>query len=306
MIFKEPVFCRRPVYRVKAGLEKEVRVALAGDWHVSRIVSGKQRRMLEQKLVKIRPDVIILQGDLLDTPKAFLDSKLVAELKKSMRLCAKIAPTVMVLGNHDQVEPVSTPPKSKAEYYARVFPGAVNEWRKACRETGVKLLLDSWFEVKGLRIFGFLQGPEAYYRKPGEKGENYAAMKRKIKELSEEGVLQPKEGKVDWFAAHAPIEELYKLAELRGFKVLSFGHTHGGCLPIGVGWLADKLGWHGGIVAPFLRWWPMRFMRGRETLKGDRSFIVNTGMVMTQESAPKLLQYCNFLKSAEVTEVIVK
>lgn len=300
------MICRKPVYYVNAGLKTEVKVALTGDWHISRIVTEKQRRFLKRRLTEIKPDVIILQGDSFDTPKAFLDSHLVLELKKSLRLCAKIAPTVMVLGNHDQIEPISAAPKSRADFYTHVFPNVVNEWRKICRETGVKLLIDSWFEVKDLRIFGFYQGPEAYYCKPHEKGENFPAMKRKLKELSEEGVLKFKEGKAHWLAAHSPINELYKMKELRGFDAFSFGHTHGGCLPIGVDWVADKLGWHGGIVAPFKRAFPRRFMRGREKVNGGASYIVNTGMISIHDSAPKVLQYLNFLKAAEVTEVIVK
>ena len=55
-----------------------------------------------------------------------------------------------------------------------------------------------------------------------------------------------------------------------------------------------------------MKWFPTRFMRGREIVKGGASYIVNTGMVMTQDSAPKILHYANFLKAAEVTEVVVK
>jgi len=283
-----------------------VKVALTGDWHVSRIVSDKQYRFLKDKLHKIKPDVIVLQGDLFDTPSALDDGKLVRALQKRMKLCAKIAPTVLVLGNHDQIAPVHQPPLSYADYLTRVRRGAVTEWRRICRETGVKLLDDKWLEVRGLCIFGFMQGPEIYYCKPGEKGENYPAMRKKLRELALEEVMKPKDGKVNWFAAHAPIGGLYRMRELGKFDAFSFGHTHGGCVPVGVDWVVDALGGHGGIVAPFMKWFPSRYMRGCEVLKNGANYIVNTGMVMTQDSAPKILQYANFLKAAEVTEVIVK
>lgn len=307
MFLKEPIYCRKPRYVVDAGkLAAPVKVALTGDWHVSQIVSDKQYKFLQDKLRKIKPDVIILQGDLFDTPLSLDDNKLVRALEKRLKLCAKIAPTVMILGNHDQIMPVHTPPLSYADYLTRVRRNTITEWRKICRETDVKLLDDKWIEVKGVRIFGFLQGPEMYYRGVNKKGENYSAMKKKIRELADEGALDTQVEKVNWLAAHAPIEDLYRMRELKGFEVLSFGHTHGGCVPIGVDWIVDMLGGHGGIIAPFLRWFPNRFMRGREVLRSGASFIVNTGMVMTQASAPKLLQYINFLKAAEVTEVIIK
>ncbi|MBQ1528396.1 metallophosphoesterase [Candidatus Saccharibacteria bacterium] len=306
MIFREPIFCRKPIYRIDAGLKTPVKVALTGDWHISRIVTERQREFLRQKLGKIKPDVIILQGDLFDTAQSFLDSELVAELKKSMRLCAKIAPTVMVPGNHDQMLAERWRSRSRAEFMSRVFPDVVGEWRKVCRETGVKLLTDSWFEVKGLRIFGFYQDPEAYYAESPRKSENIAEMRRKIKQLDREGVLKFKEGKAHWFAAHAPINELYRMKELKGFKVFSFGHTHGGCVPVGADLVVDACGGHGGLIAPMKRILPARFMRGREIVNNEASYIVNAGMVALQESAPKPLQYFNWLKAAEVTEVRVK
>ena len=308
MILKEPIFCRKPVYEVKAGLKEPVKVALTGDWHVSYIVSKKQRKLMAEKLREIRPDVIILQGDLFDTPKSFLDSTLTAELKKTLELCAKIAPTVMVLGNHDQLLARHGSPKTHSDFLSRVWPGAVSEWRKICRETGVKLLVDDWFEIKGLRIFGFYQDAETYYLAPGAtvRTEDFKRMKRAVKELASEDMLKPKEGKAHWFAAHAPIGELYRMKELRSFDVFSFGHTHGGCVPIGLDVLEDLCGGHWGLIAPFKRLFPARFMRGREIVNGKASYIVNTGMVMTQECAPKPLQYLNFLKAAEVTEVVVR
>ena len=303
MLFLEPLFCRKPIYDISGlDLKGPVKVALTGDWHVSKIVSDKQRNFLKNRLRQIQPDLIILQGDLFDTPDSLRDVKLASELKKGLKVCTELAPTVMVLGNHDQVRPSHKAPSSREDYKTRVDTDAVNEWRKLCRETGVKLLLDEWFEVKGLRVFGFLQDFEAYYIKPGAKGENYSVMEQKIKQLSKDGVLDKKEGKIDWFVAHAPINELYKMKELAGFKVFSFGHTHGGCFPLGIDLVADKLGFHGGIVAPFSKWFPMRYMRGRKQYD-DSHFIVNTGMVLSQYSAQLPLRYINFLKAAEITEV---
>ena len=143
-------------YTVDTGkLETPVKVAITGDWHVSRIVSDKQCKLLKEKLSKIRPDVIILQGDLLDAPAELNDGKMVRALAKRMRICTKLAPTVMVLGNHDQADLMHTPPKDYAEYMANVPKGVVTDWRQICRETGVMLLNDKWFEVKGLRILAF-------------------------------------------------------------------------------------------------------------------------------------------------------
>ncbi|MBR3319761.1 metallophosphoesterase [Candidatus Saccharibacteria bacterium] len=304
---REPLYCRTPKYVIETGkLKKPVRVALTNDWHVTSIVSDKQYKIFEKSLKNILPDLIIIQGDSFDTPEAFDDSDLVRALKKRLELCSKIAPTIMILGNHDQVEPIHSQPKDYADYLTRVRKNVVAEWRSICNETNVRLIVDSWFEIRGLRIFGFFQGPEMFYQESGKTGENYCEMKRKIKELSKEGTLKIKSEKVNWFVGHAPINELYRMRELKGFEIFSFGHTHGGCVPIGIDFIVDALGGHGGIVAPFMKFFPSRFMRGREKHKNGTNYIVNTGMVMAQGSAPKVLQCANFLKAAEVTEVVVK
>ncbi|MBR5389055.1 metallophosphoesterase [Candidatus Saccharibacteria bacterium] len=307
MFLKEPLCCCTPKYTViHTGVKAPVKVALTGDWHVTRIVSDKQRRFLKQKLQAIQPDLIILQGDLFDTPHSFDDLRLVAKLKKNLLACVKIAPTVMVIGNHDQVEPIMTPPKSRIDYLKHARKNVLDEWRRICKECGVKLLIDEWFEIKGLRIFGMWQGPEAYFAGPGKRGESIEEMRRHIKELGQEGVLKFRPKKAHWFAAHAPINELSNMKELAGFNVFSFGHTHGGCVPIVVDAVVDACGGHGGIVAPFQKWFPKHFMRGQETLPNGASFIVNAGMVMAQGSAPKPLHYINFIKAAEITEVILR
>ncbi|MBR2587164.1 metallophosphoesterase [Candidatus Saccharibacteria bacterium] len=304
MFLKEPIFCRKPVYTLELDhLADPLTIALTGDWHVSDIVTEKQLSFLKSRLTAISPDLIILQGDLFDTPISLNSSRLCLKLKQSLTACAKIAPTVMVLGNHDQVEPVHSAPSSLADYNSRIKKDALTNWRRLCRESGVKLLLNSWFEIGSLRIFGFLQGPEAYYQRPGKKGENFSAMKRSLRELDQAGILTKKPGYVHWFAAHAPINNLYSLPALKSFDVFSFGHTHGGALPLGLDLLADAVHFHGGIIAPFGRWFPSREMRGKETLKTGASLIVNTGMVLAQASAPAYLQNLNFLKAAEVTEI---
>ncbi len=308
MIFQEPVICRTPKYVVDTGkLEKPVKVALTNDWHVSKIVSEKQLRFLEKKLKKIKPDVILIQGDLFDTPWSLDNEKLVSALKKEMKLCAEIAETIMIIGNHDQIEPAHPAPKNHKEFESWQRPDTIRDWQKICKEVGVKLLLDDWVEIRGVRIFGFFEDPECFYTKPGaRRGENYDAMKEKIRNLSKDGKLKARDGKVQWFVSHAPMSDSLEMEELKDFDVFSFGHTHGGCVPVGIDYVVDLLGVHGGIVAPFLKWFPRKYMRGRELLPNKAHLIINSGMVMTQDSAPKWLHYINFLKAAEITEVIVK
>lgn len=296
---------RRPSATKSPANLSPLTVALTGDWHISPMVFDRQAHFLRSRLVKIRPDVIILQGDILDTPDSLLDQTMVKKLKAELKICSSLAPTVMVLGNHDLYRPVHKHFSSlEAFKSALVLEGAADKWAEICTETNVKLLCNEWFEYQNLRIFGFYQTPEMYYR-PDGKGENFAKMRQKLTELKQSDLLIPQPDKINWFAAHAPLQDLANSSLLKGFDVFSFGHMHGGATPLLLDDLFDAFNYHGGLYAPFGHWFPTTQARGCTILRSSAKLIVNSGMVLSQYSAPKILHPINFLKAAEITKVVV-
>lgn len=309
----EPQVCKIKEYRIEAGAAKrKVTVALTGDWHISHIVGPRQQAFLRESLGKIQPDVILVQGDMVDSPAALKETRLQAQLVDTLSSCAKIAPTLAVLGNHDLVDPgkkVVGKRRQKTTFAhflsERVLPEAEKAWREVCEEAGVRLLLDETIELTGIRFFGFYQDAKCSF-KDGRWQDNLEEDRRKLKELRKAGKLAPKAGKINWFLAHAPMGKLMDEAELlEGFDVVSFGHTHGGCVPRGLDEIFDWLGYTGGLYGPFGKILPLRQMRGKEKLPGGGAMIINTGMVFAQECAPEFLQKLNWMKAAEVTSVCV-
>lgn len=282
---KEPVICKIPEVQIFEA-PFITSAAVSGDWHISPIVSENQYKMLEKAFKKIQPEVIILQGDLMDSPAQFKVNESVEKLRRWFTLCTSFAPTVMVLGSHDFIEPTK---------HGRVDEEALAYWRKICAETGVHLLNDAWFETEHVRIFGMLQGPE-YCLTPEKKHKNNPkVLEKRLMELE----LKTTPDKANWFVAHAP--DMTKKAEeilAEKFDVASFGHTHGGCLPLGVDTVVDKVGGHRGIISPTLRPFPGE-ARGVKKI-GKMTRIINSGMVGTQNCAPKPTQYLNFAKAAEI------
>lgn len=284
---REPVFCRTARHEVLSGAVKRgFKVALTGDWHVSPIVSENQKEMLARVFEREKPDLIILQGDLIDEPEMLKDEKLRRQLVETVRVCTRVAPTIGVLGNHDLFYRLSDRKLKRTETpeerERRRCPEAVERMREVFREGGAQLLVDEWFEALGVKFFGFYGDMEKY---------------RKIK---------TSEKTLSWFIGHAPFEEAEDLERLEKFRVASFGHTHGGCLPIGLDVLCDKVGFHGGLITPMSEPFPKDWTRGCKKYKDGRCVIFNSGMVATQFSAPRLAQYLNFLKRAEVTMVEIK
>ncbi|MBR3177653.1 metallophosphoesterase [Candidatus Saccharibacteria bacterium] len=290
MKLKEPIVCKitktqilKPPFVAK--------VAVTGDWHISPIVSRDQFLKIKAAFLEIQPELIILQGDLMDSPAQFENSESVKKLYEWFYLCMSFAPTVMVLGSHDYIEP------SKK---GRIDELALSNWQKVCGDTGVKLLNDDWFSTEHIRVFGMYQGPDYCLTPEGKHKNNPLIFEKHLNALN----LETFPDKVNWFVAHAP--DMTKRAEKmlsEKFDVASFGHTHGGCLPLGVDALVDKVGGHGGIISPTKRPLPSD-VRGVKKI-GKMTRIINSGMVATQNCAPKATQYLNFAKAAEINFVKV-
>ena len=264
-------------------------VAISGDWHISPIVSQSQYEMLRSAFTEIQPELIILQGDLMDSPDQFKNPESVQKLYEWFSMCMSFAPTVMVLGSHDFIEP---------KKYGRIDENAVLNWQKICSDTGVRLLNNEWFSTQPIRVFGMAQGPDYCLTPEGKHKNNPKVFEKQLGELTFNTALD----KANWFVAHAP--DMTKKAEqilAEKFDVASFGHTHGGCLPLGIDTLVDKSGGHGGIISPTKRPLPSN-VRGVKKI-GKMVRIINSGMVATQNCAPRATQYLNFAKAAEINFV---
>lgn len=270
-----------------------VKVLVTGDWHVSPIVSERQRDFLKQAIENTSPDVIILQGDLVDSPIELKRDTSLKKLYSNLRLCAKAAPTVMVLGSHDYITPTK-PPKVMKEF-------SLLHWEKLCEKTGIKLLLDEWYEADKIRIFGSFQDVPCVIANKKKWHENPGVFLEQVKNY-DYSRIEP--SKVNWFAAHSPYLTKASMEYLRQFDIMSFGHTHGGIVPKGLDELMEKLHLHFGIVSPnmvpFPRHTRTAFRVGKSTLA-----LVNPGMVGAQFCAPKITQAMNFIKAAEVSVVEV-
>ncbi|MBR3257292.1 metallophosphoesterase [Candidatus Saccharibacteria bacterium] len=326
MNFKEPVFCcvkryKMPFFesfsdnssdsfsctsgdraeKVKTKMpsedKKHMSVALIGDLHINPASSEKQLGFLKKHLGEIRPDLVIIHGDLVDSAEYIDDKKCRKMLIRELKTCSEVAKTVGVLGNHDIV--LASALKGRKKKKPEFFSEAEEKWKKIFNEAGAKLLVDEWFEMGKLRIFGFFQDEKCLVK--GEKAQgNFLEIRKKIELLKKDRKLTTEAGKVNWFVSHIPIEELVSMKELKGFELFSFGHTHGGCVPVGVDRIVDKIGWNGGVISPRKKLFPKKQTRGVEILPNRARVIVNSGMTGIGTTAYLPFQYLNPLKAAEI------
>lgn len=272
-----------------------VKVMLTGDWHISPIVSERQYNFLREAIIEAQPDVIILQGDIVDSPVELKRNTSIKKIKKCFSLCAEHAKTVLVLGSHDFVTPTK-PAKIMKDT-------AIPLWKDICKRTGVKLLMNEWCELEGIRLFGAFQDEKCMITDKLKFRDNPKQFLSQLKQYDFSKIAEGKgDDKVNWFVAHAPYLAKGSEKILKDFDISSFGHTHGGVVPRGLDEVFDKLHIHRGLLAPNRTPLPRR-SRGLFRLGENTAIIVNPGMVGAQFCASKIAQKMNFLKAAEISLV---
>lgn len=327
------------LHHVSLGREApSLKVMLTGDWHISPIVSEQQLEFLKQAIVEADPDVIILQGDIVDSPVELKRETSLKKLAAELKLCAAAAPTVMVLGSHDYITP--TIPARVMSDFALPF------WKKLCKRTGVQLLMNEWAELSGISIFGAFQDENCVIGEDGNGQKRYqdsadeflkcldGCKKEMSKGLKASGVRLERsdkedrsseaarsidetdsdrasfkysrpEDKVIWFASHAPLLNDAVVKRLEAFDVASFGHTHGGIVPLGLDELFARFNWHFGLISPTHRPFP-KHVRGVMPISDSTMMAINPGMIATHFCVSKPLQNMNFIKAAEVSVIEIE
>ncbi|NOU97215.1 metallophosphoesterase [Paenibacillus sp. LMG 31456] len=104
-----------------AGGRKELRIAVASDLHLGTIVGNKQLQVLVEKMNELKPDLILLPGDIIDDDiKPFIRQdmgSIMKQLKSRLGIYA-------VLGNHEYIG------------------GHINEFVSQMSAIGIEVLLD--------------------------------------------------------------------------------------------------------------------------------------------------------------------
>ena len=276
----------------------EISVMVTGDWHISPIVSSRQAEFLQEAVDVVKPDVIVLQGDIVDSPMELQRDTSLKKLIRELKICSKAAPTMMVLGSHDFITP-SKPIKIMKD-------SALDFWKKICKKCDVKLLINEPFEpIPGVVFYGMFQDERCIIGLDKNGRYDHYNRPEGFLECLDELSIEPDPAKVNWFVAHAPLLSKDAVSKLSDFDIASFGHTHGGIVPRGLDDLFERLGINHGLIYTDLKPFPS-FVRGVKIFNNGTLMLINPGMTGAQFCAPKFAQNLNFVKAAEVSVVKIK
>lgn len=259
-------------------VKEDIRIASLGDIHISRLTGTRDIFNILDSLYELDPDYICMLGDLIDSPTSLEDDKKLKELETLLSNSTTIAPTFLVLGNHDFIT-------NRANNIIDMTD-ETDIWKELTARANAHLLNDELYTDNNIAIAGYKQKLDAYmnlYNKRREDSKAFFEDFRDKKNLYED---LPKDlPKV--LITHSP-ETIIGLEDkeiLNGYDLIITGHYHNGCVPAIIDNIFPK---NAGLITPQKRLFPKN-ARGIIKLNNGIVMIYNGGWTKIAESAPKIL-----------------
>lgn len=199
---------------------------------------GKNQKNIVNHIENIRPDIIVVTGDLIDSKKTNIDTAL-----DLIKRAIKIAPIYYVTGNHEAWSGVYPTLKAKLEEYGVT----VLENQKVTIER----------ENDAIEIFGIVDPSFISFN---GYNNNISEL---VQKLLDSFVVENE--KLNILLSHRP--ELFELYSNRGVDLVFTGHAHGGQF---------RIPFIGGFVAPDQGFFP-KLTEGIHT-KNHTSLVISRGL----------------------------
>lgn len=242
-------------YKIKSdNIKEDVRIVLISDLHDHQF--GKANKRLVLKIIQQNPDVILMDGDILNEDSADISTSV--ELVKALK---KTAPVYYALGNHE------------IGYMNR------NESQNLCKEietVGGKVLQKNYQDItiKGnqIRIGGLY---EYAFAEDGEGNMSKKNMKLQIKDFLTD-FENTSAFKI--MMSHRPDSFIFaQAADTWKINLVVSGHDHGGQVII-----PGKGGLYGGDQG----WFP-KYVDGIHHFKTVKNMIITRGLGSNKEKLPR-------------------
>ena len=275
-------------------VKEDIRIASLGDIHISRLTGTRDIFNILDSLYELDPDYICMLGDLIDSPTSLEDDKKLKELETLLSNSTTIAPTLLVLGNHDFV--------TNSANNIIDMTDETDIWKEVTARANVHLLNDELYTDNKIAIAGYKQKLEAYINLYKERREDSKAF---FEDFRDKKILYkdlPKDlPKV--LITHSP-EAIIGLEDkeiLNGYDLIITGHYHNGCVPAIIDNIFPQ---NAGLITPQKRLFPKN-ARGIIKLNNGAVMIYNGGWTKIAESAPKILHNTDsmFYRQIDLTQL---
>lgn len=265
---------------------KETKIALLSDIHYH---SNYNQKIFDNIITQIKnnkPDYINIAGDILDSS----NTKNLDKLKNFLEQLSKIAPTIVVIGNHD--EKMGQMHKWKFEPSKRLIE-LLNSI------PNIHLLRDETYTKDNITFYG-IDFSYQYYEKDFETYESFC------NELKDKKCNIPKDT-YNIMLIHTPIN-IYNFLKknpnhkLNNSDLILSGHMHNGCLPF---WISNTLNklfkTSRSIISPTRKIFP-KYAQGRIY---EKDGYVYEGLMKFSNST-KIFNKIDFIYHKQVTFITIK
>ena len=254
-------------------VKQDIKIASVGDIHISKKVSQKDINNIFESLSRESPDYICLLGDLIDSPMELTKEKSIENLNNLIKSCSGIAPTMIILGNHDYERIPDLSDKSSF-------------WSETNNLSDVYVLIDGVYSDNKIIIGGCIQKEEVYNNKNNKhRDDSTAFYKDLLKHTNLYTELRQDLPKI--FLNHSPesINDCRVKELLSIYDIIITGHYHNGCVPAMLENIYPK---NAGIITPKLKLFPKQ-ARGVVELESGTYLIYNGGWTKLSDSSPTIL-----------------
>lgn len=258
-------------------VDKDIKIASVGDIHISKTVGERDINNICESLANEKPDYVCLLGDLIDSPKELIKGNSLDNLENLIKYCSSIAPTMIVLGNHDYIcnDSIIVPDLSDES----------NIWGYINKLSNVYVLNDEVYSDNKIVIGGYIQKEDVYNNRYDKHTEDAIALYIDlIQHPNLHSELRKDLPRV--FLAHSPgsIHDNRIKSLLSVYDVIITGHYHNGCVPA---MLEDILPKNTGIITSKLELFP-KYARGVVKLDTGTYLVYSGGWVKLSASSPLL------------------
>lgn len=271
----------RDITLYNKNVKNDFKVVALGDIHLSKSVDKIKITAIKKQIKEEKADYNVFLGDFVSTPKELENKEIQEQLLDLIASSAVVAPTMIILGNHDFIN------KNKDKNNKYSIENNKAFWEKVISINNVYLLDNKLYQDNQVLFMGYKETLKYYYNNESYEDlevffndfKSYPKLYKNLpKDIIKIGLIHSPE--------YAKLEKNNML--LRDYDLLISGHNHDGCIPFGFGNFTF------GIISPKKKIFPKE-ARGYRVLNTGTSLLISGGITKIQECAPKVSHPFNHL-----------
>ena len=267
--------------------KKDLIIIHLSDIHFNINTKQKDLDMIYNEVNRIKPDYIMITGDLIDTPEITKNNEKIKELITFLSNIAKISKIMIAIGNHDVLH--------QNDYR---FFNKLNDLYN------IYVLDNTSYQDEFIYVSGFTLPSEYYYNI--NKSENKEVLLNHLDSHKELINKLPRNiPKVALIHSPVRVSENESLQKLHEYDLILSGHTHNGMVPDILEFLFKG---NIGIISPYKNFFPA-IAKGKIERDIDNkkiTIIINGAYTKLSKKSGKILSKLNFLYNKSINKIIIR